>query len=47
MRRVLRKIAGGDVGVDESEESLKEKLGDLSTLADPGLIPMLIERCRK
>ncbi|KAJ3339771.1 acetyl-CoA synthetase [Gonapodya sp. JEL0774] len=39
MRRILRKIGGGDV---KSEEEIKE-LGDLSTLADPALIPQLVE----
>ncbi|KXS09972.1 acyl-activating enzyme [Gonapodya prolifera JEL478] len=39
MRRILRKVGGGEV---KSEEQIKE-LGDLSTLADPGLIPQLVE----
>jgi acetyl-CoA synthetase len=34
MRRVLRKIAAGEA----------EQLGDVSTLADPAVVPMLIER---
>lgn len=42
MRRVLRKIANGDV-MTASEEDLG-KLGDLSTLADPSVVPALIQK---
>ena len=42
MRRVLRKIANGDV-TSTSEEDMA-KLGDLSTLADPSIVPSLIQK---
>ncbi|RKO92586.1 hypothetical protein BDK51DRAFT_15513 [Blyttiomyces helicus] len=49
MRRVLRKIAGGDVGVADlgDDEALRAKLGDLSTLADPAVVGELIRRVGK
>lgn len=47
MRRVLRKIAAGEVDGTESEEGLKAKLGDLSTLADSSIIPSLIAKVRE
>jgi len=34
MRRILRKIACGD----------EKSLGDVSTLADPGVVPKLVEQ---
>ena len=36
MRRILRKIATGEV----------DQLGDVSTLADPGVVPELIQKMR-
>lgn len=45
MRRILRKISAGDVtGKDITTDGSKlvEKLGDLSTLADPSVIPVII-----
>ncbi|KAJ1551264.1 acetyl-CoA synthetase [Nowakowskiella sp. JEL0078] len=53
MRRILRKIAGGDVSSSDltskdgstPEENLREKLGDLSTLADPTIIATLVSKC--
>ncbi|KAJ3120505.1 acetyl-CoA synthetase [Nowakowskiella sp. JEL0407] len=50
MRRILRKIAGGEVDAGDlketpestSEDKLREKLGDLSTLADPSVIATLV-----
>ncbi|KAJ1551375.1 acetyl-CoA synthetase [Nowakowskiella sp. JEL0078] len=52
MRRVLRKIAGGEVNSEDlkssdgesSDEKLKEKLGDLSTIDDPSIIATLIRK---
>ncbi|KAJ3299017.1 acetyl-CoA synthetase [Borealophlyctis nickersoniae] len=47
MRRVLRKIASGDVTVEEvveGGEALRDKLGDLTTLADPGVVEVLVRR---
>lgn len=37
MRRILRKIAHGEEG----------SLGDTSTLAEPGVVPVLIENMQK
>ncbi|KAI9027859.1 acetyl-coenzyme A synthetase [Hyaloraphidium curvatum] len=42
MRRVLRKIANGDVTTTTEEDM--GKLGDLSTLSDPGIVPQLIQK---
>lgn len=39
MRRILRKIADGDV---KTANDVGE-LGDLSTLSDPGVVPHIIE----
>ncbi|KAJ3380863.1 acetyl-CoA synthetase, partial [Lobulomyces angularis] len=52
MRRILRKIAAKDVDVNDSEEVLRSKLGDLSTLADPSVIrehigSEIVSVCRK
>lgn len=44
MRRILRKVAGGEVEESDSEEVLREKLGDLSTLADPTIIKTLLKK---
>lgn len=44
MRRILRKIAAGDVKLGDCEEVLREKLGDLSTLASPEVVGLLLER---
>lgn len=46
MRRILRKLAGGDVKKEDikNEKKLMEILGDLSTLADPSVIYSLIEK---
>ncbi|KAJ3053732.1 acetyl-CoA synthetase [Rhizophlyctis rosea] len=46
MRRVLRKIAGGDVTLADldDEQALKNKLGDLSTLADSNIIGSLVKK---
>lgn len=46
MRRILRKLAGGEVKKEDTvnEKKLMEKLGDLSTLADPSVIYSLIEK---
>ena len=47
MRRILRKCAGGEVSVAdlESPKALSEKLGDLSTLAEPSIIEVLVRKC--
>ncbi|KXS16936.1 acetate--CoA ligase [Gonapodya prolifera JEL478] len=42
MRRILRKIANGEVGASSDEEI--GKLGDLSTLADPSIVATLIRK---
>ncbi|RKO92427.1 hypothetical protein BDK51DRAFT_28913 [Blyttiomyces helicus] len=49
MRPVLRKIASGEVGLDDlnNDEALRSKLGDLSTLADPAVVGELICRFYK
>ena len=44
MRRILRKIAAKDVVFGDSEDEIREKLGDLSTLAIPDVVPMLLKR---
>ncbi|KAI9034139.1 acetate-CoA ligase [Hyaloraphidium curvatum] len=43
MRRILRKIADGDV---KSQDDIGE-LGDLSTLSDPGVVPAIIDLVHK
>ena len=44
MRRVLRKVAAGEVTLGDLEdvEVVRARLGDLSTLADPGVIRALV-----
>ena len=46
MRRILRKLAGGDVKREDciNETKLMEILGDLSTLADPSVIQTLVQK---
>lgn len=44
MRRILRKIASGDVTGNETEEELKLKLGDITTLSESGVVSMLIAK---
>jgi acetyl-CoA synthetase len=46
MRRILRKIAGGEVSKKDlaREHTLMDKLGDLSTLADPSVIHSLVAK---
>nr|KAJ3402446.1 acetyl-CoA synthetase [Polyrhizophydium stewartii] len=46
MRRILRKIAGKEVTIKDYDEpeSIAAKLGDLSTLAEPGVVKHLLER---
>jgi acetyl-CoA synthetase len=46
MRRILRKLASGEVSLQDTknEQVLMEKLGDLSTLADPQVIHALIQK---
>lgn len=43
MRRILRKLATGEVTLKDTQDEhvLFEKLGDLSTLADPSVISTL------
>ncbi|KAI8898232.1 hypothetical protein BC833DRAFT_590570 [Globomyces pollinis-pini] len=45
MRRILRKVAAGEVTVEDSksDEKIREKLGDISTLADQTVVKALIE----
>lgn len=49
MRRVLRKIAAGEVHLDSYDakhtQELNDVLGDLSTLADSGVVLELVRRC--
>ncbi|KAJ3093271.1 acetyl-CoA synthetase [Phlyctochytrium bullatum] len=49
MRRILRKVAGRDVTVADMEdpEAVRTKLGDVSTLADEGVVKVLVERVAK
>ncbi|KXS17871.1 acetyl CoA synthetase [Gonapodya prolifera JEL478] len=42
MRRILRKVANGEIKSTQEEEI--SKLGDLSTLADPGIVAVLIAK---
>ncbi|KAI8926569.1 acetyl-coenzyme A synthetase [Entophlyctis helioformis] len=46
MRRILRKIAAKEVVLADAsdDESLRNKLGDLSTLADPSIVKHLLEK---
>jgi acetyl-CoA synthetase len=46
MRRILRKLVNGDISKEEAnnDKILLEKLGDLSTLADPNVINGLINK---
>jgi acetyl-CoA synthetase len=45
MRRILRKVAAGDVTMKdaETEAGIHEKLGDISTLANPAVVNELIK----
>ncbi|KAI8816151.1 uncharacterized protein EV422DRAFT_546951 [Fimicolochytrium jonesii] len=45
MRRILRKVAGLEVTEKdlETEDGLREKLGDLTTLAEPGIVAVLVK----
>jgi acetyl-CoA synthetase len=45
MRRILRKVAAGEVTMKdaETEEGIREKLGDVSTLADDSIVVKLIQ----
>jgi acetyl-CoA synthetase len=45
MRRILRKVAGGEVTLVDlaTEGGIREKLGDTSTLADQGIVAKIIE----
>ena len=47
MRRILRKCAGGEVSIADLEnpKTLSDRLGDLSTLAEPGIIDLLVQKC--
>ncbi|KAJ3333054.1 acetyl-CoA synthetase [Blyttiomyces sp. JEL0837] len=50
MRRILRKVAGGEVTMDDLKgdgEGIRAKLGDLSTLADSTVIISLIQQTKK
>lgn len=45
MRRILRKVAGGEVTLEDTkiENGVQLKLGDISTLADQSIVIPLIE----
>jgi hypothetical protein len=45
MRRILRKVAGGEVTLKDAEtaEGIREKLGDITTLADDSIVVKLIQ----
>lgn len=45
MRRILRKIAAGEVTLEDTktENGIRDKLGDISTLADQLVVTALIE----
>ncbi|KAJ3284741.1 acetyl-CoA synthetase [Rhizoclosmatium sp. JEL0117] len=49
MRRILRKCAGGEVTLEdvEDDEAIRNKLGDVSTLADPSIITILVQKVKK
>ncbi|KAJ3416611.1 acetyl-CoA synthetase [Chytridiales sp. JEL 0842] len=49
MRRILRKVAAKEVTEEDvrTDEGIRAKLGDVSTLSEPGVIPMLVERVKK
>jgi acetyl-CoA synthetase len=48
MRRVLRKVAGAEVKLEDLDnaDTVRARLGDLSTLADPSIIRALVERVK-
>jgi acetyl-CoA synthetase len=45
MRRILRKVAAGEVTLKDTAttDGIREKLGDISTLADDSIVQKLIE----
>jgi acetyl-CoA synthetase len=45
MRRILRKVAAGEVTMKDidHDEDIREKLGDISTLADQTVVKELIK----
>jgi acetyl-CoA synthetase len=45
MRRILRKVAAGDVTIQDTkvEDGIRDKLGDISTLADQSVVLALID----
>ncbi|KAJ3012089.1 UNVERIFIED_CONTAM: acetyl-CoA synthetase [Siphonaria sp. JEL0065] len=49
MRRILRKCAAGEVTLEDldDEEAVRSKLGDVSTLADPTVVRVLVEKVKK
>lgn len=49
MRRILRKVAAGEVTLEDTktENGIREKLGDISTLADQSVVTALIEAVSK
>jgi acetyl-CoA synthetase len=49
MRRILRKVAAKEVTEEDvkTDEGIRAKLGDVSTLSEPGVIPVLVERVKK
>src|SRR5690606_21095387 len=46
MRRILRKVAAVEITVEDmgNEEKIRMVLGDISTLADPSVVAMLVEK---
>ncbi|KAJ3143225.1 acetyl-CoA synthetase [Physocladia obscura] len=49
LRRILRKVVGGEITVADigTEDGIRNKLGDISTLADPGIVNLLVEKVKK
>ncbi|KAJ3253943.1 acetyl-CoA synthetase [Boothiomyces macroporosus] len=49
MRRILRKVAAKDVTLEDAktDAGIREKLGDISTLADQSIVKILIETAAK
>lgn len=45
MRRIIRKIASKDIVLKDAYDAavVREKLGDISTLADPSIVAIIIE----
>ncbi|KAI9325340.1 hypothetical protein BDR26DRAFT_962735 [Obelidium mucronatum] len=49
MRRILRKCAAGEISLEDltNEETIRNKLGDISTLSDSSIITVIVEKVAK